>query len=151
MDTAYIQISITKSICTFRNTVQLQAPSLETLSCNTLPCDFPTVHPYILRHVFSHQFMTPIMTTLFQCFWDFFFSTIVKLMMGYVPRIVLLLLTLSESSLNLYFLLLENFYTWGRFSKGPDFGPKKLLYGCLTHYLRNIISERKISFVISIY
>ena len=33
---------------------------------------------------------------------------------------------------------------------GPDFGPKKLLYGCLTHYLRNIISERKISFVISI-
>lgn len=57
---------------------------------------------------------------------------------------------LSESSLSSYFLLLENFYTCGRFSKGPDFGPKKLLYGCLTHYLRNIISERQISFVISI-
>lgn len=91
------------------------------------------------------------MTALCLVLLGILFSIIVKLMMDYIPRTVSLLLTLSES-FNFYFFLFENFYTWGRFflDFGPDFGPKNLLYGCLTHYLRNIISERKIGFVISI-
>lgn len=141
MDIAYIQISITKSICNFRNTVKLQAPSLVTL----YHAIFQQCILFILRPLFSHQFMTPIMTTLFSAFGNSFSLIIVKLMMGYVPKTVLLLLTLWKFSSS-YFLHLETFYTCGRFSKGPDFGPKKLLMAVLLHYLRNIISERQISF-----
>lgn len=107
------------------------------------------IHPQ--RSVFTSMALicSHIDNTLYDTFWIFVFSSIAKLMMVYNPE-QCLLLTLSESPLNLYFLLLENFYGWCRFSKCLNLTSKSCC--CLVSYSlhKKYHIWEKITFFISI-